>query len=194
MTVTRTVHRPHRVPHGPHDGIGHALADVALHPVANLVRTWSWKTATISAMLRAIIFLTTNRHAARHHAELTALAEALYSLTAAGLMGALTQRLRDVRPLWAAAVVVWGALPVGMVAVELRVHRLVHTQHVRVGLISSFLIASVSSGFTWYAMRRGVLLQGVAGDDVAHDLHTLPRILLDFILWPFRLMRWRTRS
>ena len=186
MTPLTTAQRTPPTPRGPHDRLTHALADVLIHPGPNILRTWSWKTATISALIRAIIFLSSNRHASAHRAEMAALAEALYALTAAGVMGALTQRLRNVRPLWAAAFFVWAALPAGMVTLELAVHRLVHTPHVRVGLIWSFVIASVSSGFTWYAMRRGILLQGIAGDTVVHDVEALPRILLDFILWPFR--------
>ena len=182
------------VPCGEDDRIDQALVDTAMHPARHIVRPWSWKTAAVSALVRATIFLTANRHASGHRAQTAALVEALYSMMAAGAMGAITQRLRNVRPLWAAAITVWFVLPVCMVSAEFIVHRLVHTPHVRVGLAASFGIASISSGFTWFAMRRGVLLQGVGDDSLAHDLRALPKVLIEFVLWPLRMLRRPSQS
>ena len=189
MSSSSPIRYPLPGPDDPRDGVGAALMDSAAHPGRNVFCAWSWKTAALSAVVRALIFLSANRHSDARHAAVTGVAEALYSLVAAGLVGALTQRLRFARPLWAAAGIVWVLMPAAMVAAELKLHRLVHTPHVRVGLAVSLAIASVSSGFTWFAMRRGVLLQGIGDDSLAHDLRALPRVLLEFVGWPVERLR-----
>jgi hypothetical protein len=88
------------------------------------------------------------------------LAEAAFAVVAAGLMGAVTQRLRAARPVWATALVVWIALPAAMLAAQFGWHRAMGTPHVRTGLIISFCFAAISTGFNWYAMRRSVMLAG----------------------------------
>jgi hypothetical protein len=173
----------------PQDTVLHALRMCLRHPHRNLVLAWSWKAATVSAFVRALVFLFSNRHDGRHDAVKAMLVEAGYSIVASGLMGALTQRMRATRPLWLTALLVWIAMPVAMVAGEAGAHHLFRTPHVRSGLVSSFLLAAVASGYTWFAMRRGTLLQGVGDDSLRHDVKLLPRITLDFALWPFQKVR-----
>lgn len=173
----------------PQDSLGHALADIARHPHVNLIRTWSWKTAAISALLRACIFLISNRHAGAAKAAEAMGVEAVFAIFASGFLGAVTQRLRDTRPLWATALTVWLVMPALMLAAQLEVHRLGRTAHMRAGLTASFIFASVASGFTWYAMRRGTLLMDVGNNSLAHDMRSMPRVILDFVLWPLQGFR-----
>lgn len=181
--------RPNEVtPAAPRDRLGHGLRDAVEHPHLVLLRPWNWKAAVVSAVFRAGVFLAANRHDGRAHAVETATAEVLVGFVCSGLLGALTQRLRDTRPLWATLLVVWIAMPAAMVAVEAEAQRLVHTQHLRVGLLTSFVVAAVTSGFTWFAMRHGALLQGEGDDSLRHDLRTLPGIILEFVIWPLRRM------
>ncbi len=171
---------------GPRDSLLHACVDVVLHPKRNIFRIWSWKTAAMSAVFRAGIFLFTNRHTGLLSDLGAGAVEAVFSIFASGLLGAVTQRLRNVRPLWATALTVWLGMPALMLVAQLEVHRLGGTAHVRAGLISSFVFAAIASGFTWFAMRRGVLLVGPGDDSVAHDLRAMPRIVGEFVLWPWR--------
>ena len=143
----------------------------------------------MSAFFRALIFLITNRHAGERNAIVAGLVEAVFAIFASGLLGAVTQRLRDTRPLWATELVVWLGMPALMTGAQWYVHRHFATQHLRTGLITSFLFASIASGFTWYAMRRGALLMNVGEDSLTHDVKTLPRIILDFVLWPVRAVK-----
>jgi len=181
--------KPTSLSAAPHDRLGHALLDCVRRPHRALLRAWSWKTAAMSAFFRAMIFLFANRHAGEKNALTAGLVEAVFAIFASGLLGAVTQRLRDARPLWATALVVWLGMPGLMTVAQWAVHRQFATAHLAAGLISSFVFAAVASGFTWYAMRRGVLLTGVGGDTVSHDAKTLPRVILDFVLWPVRRSR-----
>lgn len=176
--------KPAVSPQAPHDTVLHALEDSVRHPRTNVLLAWSWKAAIVGALVRALVFLFSNRANGRHDAVKAMLVEAGFSLFACGLLGALTQRMRDTRPLWLTVLVIWVAMPVTMVAGEGWVHHVFQTPHVRAGLASSLLLAAVASGFTWYAMRRGTLLQGIGDDSILHDLRLLPRILWDFVTWP----------
>jgi hypothetical protein len=170
----------------PHDSIAHALRDCLRHPRETLIDIWSWKTSVTSALLRALIFWFTNRKLG-YRTALTAMAvEAVFAVFASGLLGAMTQRLRDARPLWATALTVWLGMPLVMLAAQAGVHEAFHTPHQQVGLACSFVFAAVASGFTWYAMRRGVLLQGEGDDSLAHDATRMPRVVWEFVLWPVR--------
>jgi hypothetical protein len=162
--------------------LGTALLDFLRHPLANLIETWNWKAAAISAMIRGAIFLITNLRSGSHRAVRAMLVEVVFAIFAAGIMGAMTQRLRSTRPIAATALIVWLAMPAGMLAAEAAVHHLFGTPHLRVGLTASFALASVASGFGWFAQRRGIMLAGCAKDTVANDLRALPGVAVDFML------------
>lgn len=173
-------------PHAEHDSLAHASVDLVRHPVRNILRIWSWKTAAVSATLRAIIFLVTNRRAGLLPDLGAGAVEALFAIFASGLLGAITQRFRDTRPLWATALTVWLIMPALMTAAQLEVHRWGHTPHMKTGLLASFIFAAIASGFTWFSMRRGALLVAEGVDDsIGHDLRVLPRIIMEFALWPW---------
>jgi hypothetical protein len=168
--------------------LGAALLDLLRRPLVNLVETWNWKAAALSAIIRAAIFLVANLRAGGHRAFRAMVVEGIFAILASGVMGAITQRLRSARPIAATGLVVWLAMPAAMVAAEAAVHHAFATPHLRVGLTLSFLLASVASGFGWFAQRRGVLLAGGVNDSVAHDLRTLPGVVLDFFTTPFRAL------
>jgi hypothetical protein len=164
------------------DRLSHALGDLLRHPLALLIEGWNWKSACVSALIRGIIFLSANLSAGSHRAVRAMLVESIFAIVAAGVMGGVTQRLRNTRPIAATALVIWLLLPVCMVSAEATVHHLFGTPHMRAGLISSFVMASVSSGFSWFAQRRGVLLSGPKRGSVAQDLRRIPSLILDFLL------------
>lgn len=159
-----------------------ALGDILRHPFATLVATWNWKAAAVSVLLRAGVFFASNLRAGQHSAVRAMLVEAAFATAAAGLMGAVTQRLRAARPVWATALMVWLGLPALMLAAQFAWHRALGTPHVRAGLIVSFCFASIASGFNWFAMRRGAMLAGTPSASVTSDVRALPRIVLDFVL------------
>ena len=158
------------------------LRELVLRPIQTLIPPWSWKAAALSALVRAGTFFATNLKAGRQAALRAMLLEALFAVVAAGLIGAISQRLRAANPPWATAAVVCLALPGLVTLAQFLLHRLAHTPHVGPGLISSCVFASVASAYTWFAMRHGALLGGTHSTTLRHDLRALPRITLEFLL------------
>lgn len=170
------------LPGSPQETLGAAIVDLFRRPLFNLVRTWSWKAATLSALLRASTFFATNLRAGKHKAVEAMLVEALFAIFVAGLMGAVSQRLRSAQPPWATFTFVCLAMPLLLLLTQSAVHHLAGTRYLGTGLILSFCFAAIASAFSWYAMRRGVLLGGADSTSLDHDARNLPRIILDFML------------
>jgi len=164
------------------DDLGRQLLLIVRHPLRSLMPVWSWKSACISALLRAATFFLTNLRAGRFDAVRAGLVEAVFAIFAAGLMGAVSQRLRLAQPAWKTALVVWLAMPFAMLLAQFGVHRMAGTPHLGTGLIASFCFAAIASSFSWYAMRQGVLLGGDAETSLYHDVRHLPRVILNYIL------------
>ena len=90
----------------PPDDLYSAMRDIALRPLRTLVPPWSWKAAALSALLRGITFYLSNLRSGHQKALLAMIVEAGFAVFAAGLIGAISQRLRASRPAWATAAVV----------------------------------------------------------------------------------------
>lgn len=127
-------------------------------PLAFVFAAWNWKTASVSALLRAGLFFATNRRAGQATALRSALVEGVFAIFAAGLLGAATERLRAAERPVRTGLLVWLGLPTLAVAAQALVHHLAGTPHLRTGLVVSFAFASVASGCTWLLQRRGFLL------------------------------------
>ncbi len=166
----------------PEEELRDALRNIVLHPVRTLVPAWSWKAAGLSALLRATTFFATNLRAGRFDAVRAGLVEAIFAVFAAGLMGAVSQKLRLAKPVWATGMVVWFAMPMTMLLAQFSVHKLASTPHMGMGLFFSFCFAAIASSFSWYAMRHGALLGGDAETSLVHDVRHLPKIVLDYVL------------
>lgn len=162
--------------------LGAALRDILLHPHRSLFPSWSWKAAALGALLRAAIFFTTNLQAGRFDAIRAGLVELVFAIFAAGLMGAVSQRLRLARPAWATALLVWLGMPMALLLAQSGVHRLARTPHMGTGLILSFCFAAIASSFSWFAMRHGALLGGDASTSLVHDVRHLPLIVVKYVL------------
>jgi hypothetical protein len=168
------------------------LVGMIKSPIRSIVPPWSWKAAVFSAALRALTFFVTNLKAGERMALRAMWVEAAYAIIAAGLAGAISQQLRRTKPLWATLLVVLVGLPGVFVIGQAGIHALAHTPRVAGGLIASFFLTSLSSGFSWYAMRHGAMLGGVDDTTISHDLKALPSIALKFLLAvPRAIARWR---
>jgi hypothetical protein len=164
----------------PPDRLAAALLDIVRRPVTNLFTAWNWKAALISVLIRATLFFATNLRSGGGSALRAGLVEAGFAILAAGLLASVTQRLRASQPVWATALVVWLAIPLLLLAVQSSVHRAFGTPHMKTGLMVSFCMAAVGSGFNWYAQRRGVLVTGEGAR--SGDFKALPGVILDFVL------------
>lgn len=157
-----------------------ALHAMLRHPLT-LLRDWNWKAALFSAMLRGVLFFFTNLHAGRARAEKAMLVELVYATIAAGLAGAVTQRLRHAVPRAPTAVVVWLAIPTIMLAAQAAVHGAMRTPRLRASLLASFVFAAFATGFNWFAMSRGAFVTG-EDSSFARDLLLVPTLLWQFVL------------
>lgn len=172
---------PQAIPSAPRH-LGPALLAMLKNPVRTLVPPWSWKAAAFSAVLRALAFFATNLRSGSREATKAMLIEGVFAVFASGLVGAISQRLRDAQPLWATALVVWLGLPGLLLLGQAEVHHLARTPHLGGGLLLSFCLAAGASAFTWYAMRHGAMLGGADATTFAGDMRSLPGITLDFLL------------
>jgi hypothetical protein len=166
----------------PRKDIARALIDLVLRPRTTLWPAWSWKAAAVSALFRATTFFVTNLRAGKHEAFHAMMIEAIFAIFAAGLLGAVSQQLRNARPFWATALIVWLLMPALMTLTQFGVHHLAGTPHLGTGLIASFLFAAIASSFSWYAMAHGALLGGDDSTTLRHDIRALPPIILGYIL------------
>jgi hypothetical protein len=176
------------------DDLHHALQEIIFRPVKTLVPPWSWKAAALSALLRGVAFFVGNLRSGHQHALRAMMVEAAFAVFAAGLIGAISQRLRASEPVWQTAGVVCLGLPAIMVVAQLGVHHLARTPHVGAGLLASFFFAAFASAFSWYAMRHGALLGGADSTSFGHDVRSLPSVTLNFALAVPRTLYARFRS
>ena len=70
------------------------LSDLALHPAQTFYYSWNWKTALLSAMLRAPLFLIATLRQRLEAVSIAVFVEALYSAAISGRYGAVVQKLR----------------------------------------------------------------------------------------------------
>ena len=164
------------------------------NPIRTLVPPWSWKAAALTAVLRSLAFFATNLRSGRQQATKALVVEAVFAVFVGGLIGAISQVLRQAEPLWATALLVWAGLPGLMLLAQAGVHHMARTPHRSGGLAVSFCLAAAAAAFTWYAMRHGAMLGGIDQTTVRHDLHALPGIARDFLLAAPRLLSTRLFS
>jgi hypothetical protein len=106
-------------------------------------------------------------------------AELLFRFVTSGFYGALTQSFRFVSPAWAGALAVAVLLPLVSHILEWLLHWLRGTPHLRASIIASVCVTAISTGFNWYAMRRGVFIVGEGRSSLLADLLRLPKLLLE---------------
>jgi hypothetical protein len=160
----------------------HALRQIVSDPIRTLVPPWSWKAAAFAAAVRGTAFFATNLQAGRGEATKALVVEAIFAFVTGGLIGAISQQLRNAEPLWETAAVVWIGLPGVMLLAQSGVHRLAHTPYLSGGLVLSFCLSAVSAAFSWYAMRHGAMMGGSDETTILHDIEAMPKIILGFFL------------
>ncbi len=156
-----------------------------------LLRDWNWKTAALSAMIRAGVFFRVNLHAGTSAALKAMLVEAAYAIVAAGLAGAVLQRLRLAEPRRKTALLICLVIPASLLAMQALLHAAMGTPRLGWSLVASFCMAALGTGFNWFAMSRGALVTG-ANQSLVRDLLAMPQLIWQFLaalpraLWPAR--------
>jgi hypothetical protein len=173
------------------NGVGTALWNLICHPVDTFILRWNWKAASLSAAIRAPIFLFTSIRHGWQSISMAVAVEAVYSAGISGFYGAFTQELRNTEPSWLAALLVTAVMPALLQWADYGVHLAAGTPNLKTGVIVSVIWAAISSLFNWYIMRRGALLVGGAGRSFGSDMSRMPILIANFLL---ELPRWLVRT
>lgn len=151
------------------------------HPWQSVFRRWNWKSAVLSAILRAIVFFSANLRAGVPAALGVAAVDSVFRISTSGFYGTLTQALRRAEPPWQGALASMVLLPACNHTLEFFIHWGHGTPKLKASIIASVTFTAVSTLFNWFAMRRGALLVGGEGDSLGRDLARMPAIIGAFL-------------
>lgn len=143
---------------------------------------WNWKSALLSAVLRALVFLAINWTAGAKAASAAMAVEFGYRILTSGFFGSLVQAFRKVEPAWKANLYVVLLLPAVNQGLDLWIHWLNGTPKLAASLIASTAITVWAALFNLHAMRHGALVTGPDARPLLDDLRQLPALLASFFL------------
>lgn len=169
------------------------LSDLVHHPVQVFYYSWNWKSALLSAMLRAPIFLIATLRQGFEAISVAVVVEAAYSAAVSGCYGAFVQRLRRARPLWAAGLLIVVIFPVLLLWFDYLLHLYTRMPNLKGGMLGAGILCLLSSLFNWYLMSRNSLLVGKGAHSFTSDLKRMPRLVMEFVFFfprhCYRLLR-----
>jgi hypothetical protein len=160
-----------------------ALSDLVSHPVQTFFYSWNWKSALLSAMLRAPLFLFATIRQGLEAISVAVIVEAVYSAGISGCYGAFVQKLRRARPLWASGLLILVILPALLLWIDYLLHLYTRMPNLKGGMLAAGTLCVLSSLFNWYLMSRNSLLVGKEGRSFGSDLKRMPRMVIDFVSW-----------
>lgn len=166
------------------------LRDVAAHPL-QLVHQWNWKSASVSAAVRATIFFTANLPSGRSAAVAAFTTEIWLRLATSGFYGGLTQRLGRIEPEWQAVLAATVILPLVSHGLEIVVHLARGTPELLASSLASASLTVLSTSFNVFAMRRGALTTGEGSQPLHRDLLRMPSLVAGFLCAPAHAARRR---
>jgi hypothetical protein len=159
------------------------IAGLVRHP-GRLLQQWNWKSAVVSALLRASIFFTVNLSSGRDAAKAAFVTEVCFRLATAGFYGGITSAFRLVEPEWKGMLAAILILPVVSHSLELLVHTLRGTPELAASILASVAFTVLSTSFNVFAMRRGALITGAGSEPLYRDLMRMPALCVAFVRLP----------
>jgi hypothetical protein len=158
------------------------------HPIRRVIHRWHWKSATLSAIMRGSLFFATNIADGPRLATRATLVEFALRVPLVGILTAVTQAFGGAEPPWAAAVMATALFPGLAHVAELAAHWMARTPELGASMRASVALSVLSTVFSLFVMRRGVMIVGDGSLSFLDDLKRLPRLVLDFILVPPRAL------
>ena len=143
----------------------------------SVLQYWNYKSALMSAAVRAPLFLLVNLPAGQDAALAAGATEFWFRFITAGFYGSMTEafsRLRTPGSTWAALLVVPGVAHL----MEFLVHTWRDTPVIGPAVAASICLTLVSTSFNLFAMRRGALLSGEGCRPLRDDLREIPRLVV----------------
>jgi hypothetical protein len=142
---------------------------------------WNYKSAVLSTLLRALVFFAVNLTAGLEAATAAVITDLSFRFILAGFTGALTQALGRLQPPARGTLAAFVILPAVAHTLEWFVHWWRGTVMLAASVAASLVFTAVSTLFTLFAMRRGVLIVGEGGGSLLSDLRRMPRLVLTFL-------------
>jgi hypothetical protein len=191
-----------------HDGVSevvenspapHRVVDVfrylVRHPIEMLVWRWNWKAALFSGLLRSMIYLFTHLKEGWRAALGAMSIEFFFRLIVSGASGSLVQSFHNAAPVWLATLCVMIMLPAFSHTIEFTLHTWNGDVNKGKAIIISITFSIISAIFNLFAMRRNALLvKDARAQSLGQDLAQMPKIVGEFILFPFIWLWQRSRS
>jgi hypothetical protein len=147
---------------------------------------WNWKTAALSGLFRGPGSALASLNHGLDEAARAGLTEFVLFAAIAGLTGALTQRLRHMRPVWVAGSIIVLGIPCFLHGMEWVVHTAAGTAARNRGMAVSVIMTAVAELFNWYSMGQGAMLAGPEGSSFLDDVKRIPSLVAGFLIWPAR--------
>lgn len=161
------------------------------HPINTIVLRWNWKSAVLSALLRAPIFFFSYffKKDGLKLAIGAALTQSVFRMIFGGVNGAIIQSYSKVEPAWHAVLTVPVVLATFSHIVEFFVQSAYDQQTGVNGkgraITISVIVSAISAIFNLFAMRRGALLvKDESQQSIWRDLKRMPWIALEFLSFP----------
>jgi hypothetical protein len=154
------------------------------------MRRWHWKAAVLSAIVRGGLFFVTHLTEGVGIAERAALIEIILRVPLVGVLAAVTQALGCAEPSRMAPLAAMALLPTVAHLGELVVHWTAHTPDLGRSLLASITLSVLSTMFSLFVMRRGVMTVGDSSRSFSGDLKRLPTLALEFgVVLPLGFVR-----
>ena len=161
--------------------IGQVCADLIRHPLRHVVYRWHWKSAFCSASVRGTLFFVTNVSGGHVAAVRAMLIESAVRVLVVGMLAAVTQAFRYADPPWVASCFATAALPILALAADFLVHRVLATPELAASMRASIGLSALSTLFSLFVMRQGVMVVDDSRRPFREDLRQLPRLIVEFV-------------
>lgn len=168
--------------------IGGVLKHLLNHPLDSVILRWNWKSAFLSALLRAPIFFFAYQKEGLGLAIGAASAQFLVRTAFGGIYGAIIQAFSKVDPAWHALLTV----PLVLASLSHLIEFIVQTFYDfyygstsgNKAILVSIIISALSAVFNLFAMRRGALLvKDEQQQSLWKDLKSFPYITFELIVF-----------
>src|SRR6267378_2941423 len=140
--------------------VSDVCVDLIRHPIRRVIHRWHWKSATLSAIIRGGLFFATNFADGPRLATRATLVEFAVRVPLVGMLAAVTQAFGGAEPPWAAAIVATALLPGLAHLTEFAAHWMARTPELGTSMQASVALSVLSTVFSLFAMRRGVMIVG----------------------------------
>jgi MFS superfamily sulfate permease-like transporter len=155
---------------------------------AQALACWNWKCALLSATARSLVYLGAMAHSGSHGRLSVTAVEVGYVTVTAGLYAGLQQHALKLRSHALGNLIVTLGVPGLAQTLDWWTHRMAGAAAPARATVAVSIFTLVSALFHLHVMRRGVFLTGNAGRPLADDFRGMPRLILSFVLRPYRYL------